>query len=87
MTDRIVTVASPTNIVLATIWRDLLAAEGIEAELGGALMATGVYVMMPQLAAIDVLVKAEDAARARALIAEWERGAFDPAPANGTSNA
>jgi hypothetical protein len=87
MTDRIVTVTSPTNIVLATMWRDLLAAGDIEAELGGALMATGVYVMVPQLASIDVLVKAEDAARARALIAEWERGAIDPAVANGTSDA
>ena len=38
--ERIVTVASTTDIVVATMWRELLAAEGIHAELGGTNMAT-----------------------------------------------
>ena len=66
VSERIVTVASTTDIVLATMWRELLAAEGIHAELGGTNMATSVYAMMPQLGAIDVFVKEADAVRARA---------------------
>ncbi len=72
MNERIVTVASTTDIVLATMWRELLAAEGIHAELGGTNMATSVYAMMPQLGAIDVFVKDADAVRARELIDEAE---------------
>ena len=72
MTERIVTVASTSDIFLATMWRELLAAEGIDAELGGANMATSVYVMMPQLGAIDLFVRDVDAARARELIDEAE---------------
>jgi tartrate dehydratase beta subunit/fumarate hydratase class I family protein len=72
MKERIVTVASTTDIVLATMWRELLAAEGIHAELGGTNMATSVYAMMPQLGAIDVFVKEADAVRARELIDEAE---------------
>jgi len=41
MNERIVTVASTTDIVLGTMWRELLAAEGIHAELGGALTGLG----------------------------------------------
>ena len=72
MSERIVTVASTTDIFLATMWRELLAAQGIHAELGGTNMATSVYVMMPQLGAIDLFVREADAARARELIDEAE---------------
>ena len=72
MNERIVSVASTTNIVVATMWRELLTAEGIHAELGGTNMATSLYAMMPQLAAIDVFVREADAARARELIDEAE---------------
>lgn len=68
MNERIVTVASTTDIILATMWRELLAAEGIPAELGGTNMATSLYPMTPQLGAIDVFVREADAARARELI-------------------
>jgi tartrate dehydratase beta subunit/fumarate hydratase class I family protein len=72
MNERIVTVASTTDIVLATMWRELLATEGIHAELGGTNMATSVYAMMPQLGTIDLFVTAGDATRARELIDEAE---------------
>ena len=68
MSERIVTVASTVNIVVATMWRELLAAEGIHAELGGTNMATSLYAMTPQLGAIDLFVREADAARARELI-------------------
>jgi hypothetical protein len=68
MNERIVTVASTADIILATMWRELLAAEGIHAELGGTSMATSIYPMTPQLGAIDVFVREADAARARQLI-------------------
>ena len=84
MSDRVVSVASPTDVVLATLWRDRLAEEGIPAELGGALMATSVYVMLPQLATIDVLVREEDAPRARALIEGWRGEAADRSGEAGT---
>ena len=69
MNERVVTVASTTDIVLATMWRELLAAEGIHAELGG---NNSVYVMMPGMGAIDLFVRDIDAARARELIDEAE---------------
>jgi hypothetical protein len=72
VSERVVTVASTTDIVLATMWRELLVAEGIHAELGGTNMATSVYAMMPQLGAIDVFVGDDDAVRARELIDEAE---------------
>ena len=72
MNERIVTVASTVNIIVATMWRELLAAEGIHAELGGAYMATGVFTMNPQLGAIDLFVREADAARARELIDDAE---------------
>jgi hypothetical protein len=79
--ERIVTVVSTTDIVLATMWRELLAAEGIYAELGGTNMATSVYAMMPQLGAIDVFVRESDAVPARELIDEAE--GEDPDPRGG----
>ena len=82
MNERIVTVASTTDVVLATMWRELLAAERIHAELGGTYMATSVYgTMMPQLGTIDVFVREGDAARARELIDETEDE--DPDPSRG----
>ena len=72
MSERIVTVASTTDIILATMWRELLAAEGIHAELGGANMATVFGTMMPQMGAIDLFVTQGEAARARELIDEAE---------------
>jgi hypothetical protein len=69
VTDRIVTIASTTDIVLATMWRELLAAEGIRAELGGNNSA---YVMMPGMGGIDLFVREGDAVRARELIDEVE---------------
>jgi hypothetical protein len=76
MNERIVTVASTTDIFLATMWRELLAAEGIHAEIGGTNMATTLYPMTPQLGAIDLFVREADAARARDLIDQAE--ATDP---------
>jgi len=73
--EHIVVVASTTNIVVATMWREILIAEGIAAELGGTNMSTSVYAMMPQLARIDVLAREEDAVRARGLIDRAECGA------------
>ena len=69
MSERIVTIASTTDIVLATMWRGLLAAEGIRAEIGGNNSA---YVMMPGMGGIDVFVREVDAVRARELIDEAE---------------
>jgi hypothetical protein len=71
MSERIVTVASTVDVVVATMWREILAAEGIHAELGGNNSA---YAMMPQLGGIDLFVRESDAARARGLIEEAERG-------------
>jgi hypothetical protein len=79
MNERIVTVASTTDIVLATMWRELLAAEGIHAELG---TSNSVYVMMPGMGAIDLFVREVDAARARALIDEAEGADTDPSGAS-----
>jgi hypothetical protein len=73
VTEHIVVVASTTNIVVATMWREILKAEGVDAELGGTNMSTSVYAMMPQLAGIDVLVREDDAVRARELIDQAER--------------
>ena len=75
MKERIVVVASTANIVVATMWREILRAEGIKAQLGGTNMSTSVYSMMPQLAHIDVLVREENAVRARELIDQAESGA------------
>lgn len=72
MSDRIVSVASTADIILATMWRELLAAEGIHAELGGTNMATSLYAMTPQLGAIDLFVREADAGRARELIDDAE---------------
>ena len=72
MSDRIVSVASTTSIVVATMWREILTAEGIHAELGGTNMATSLYAMTPQLGAIDLFVREADAGRARELIDEAE---------------
>jgi hypothetical protein len=80
MSEHIVTVASTTDIVLATMWRELLNAEGIHAELGGSYVATSVFgSMMPQVGTIDLFVREGDAARARQLIDEAESG--EPGPA------
>jgi len=78
--ERIVTVASTTDIVLATMWRELLAAEGIHAELG---TSNSVYVMMPGMGAIDLFVREADAARARGLIDAAEAVSEDPDSAEG----
>jgi len=72
LNERIVRVASTTDIVLATMWRELLADDDIHAELGGTNIATSVYAMMPQLGAIDLFVTEADAVRARELIDEAE---------------
>ena len=66
----VVRVASATNIVVATMWQELLAAHGIPCELGGTNMATSVYPMMGQIGAIDVFVREADAARAREVLEE-----------------
>jgi hypothetical protein len=75
MREHIVVVASTTNIVVATMWREILLAQGIAAELGGTNLSTSVYVMVSQLAGIDILVREADAVRARALIDQAERDA------------
>ena len=80
MNERIVTVASTTDIVLATMWRELLAAEGIRAELG---TSNSVYVMMPGMGAIDLYVREAYAVRARGLIDAAEAVSEDPDSAEG----
>jgi hypothetical protein len=85
MNERIVTVASTIDIVVATMWREMLAAEGIRAELGGTNMATSVYAMMPQLGGIDLFVRETDAVRASELIDQAE--AADPPQAPGPRTA
>jgi hypothetical protein len=83
MSERIVTVASTTDITLATMWRELLAAEGIRAVIGG---SNSVYVMMPGMGVIELLVNEADVVRARELIDEAEgedpdsAGTPDPPP-------
>ena len=71
-TDRVVSAARTTNVVVASMWREILVANGIRAELGGTAAATSVYSMMPMLSQIDVFVFEEDADRARELIDEAE---------------
>ena len=75
-TDHVVSVARTTSVVVASMWREILVANGIRAEVGGTAMSTSVYAMVPMLAQIDVLVFEEDADRARELIdqAESEAG-------------
>lgn len=80
MNDRSVTVASTSNIVVETMWRELLTAEGIHAELGGTNMATSLYAMTPQLGTIDLFVRETDAVRAQGLIDEAD-GEDPDAPA------
>ena len=71
-TDRVVSAARTTNVVVASMWREILVANGIRAELGGTALTTSVYAMMPMLSQIDVLVFEEDLDRARELIDEAE---------------
>jgi hypothetical protein len=70
MSRGVVKLASTTNIVVATMWQELLTAHGIPCELGGTNMATSVYPMMGQIGAIDVFVREEDATRAREVLEE-----------------
>jgi len=74
-TDHVVSVARTTNVVVASMWREILVANGIRAEVGGTAVTTSVYAMVPMLAQIDVLVFEEDADRARELIDQAESGA------------
>lgn len=67
-----VVVATATNILVATAWRDLLRSAGIPAELTGTNFES-LYPMQAGLARIDVLVNERDAAEARRLIDEMER--------------
>ena len=71
---RTVVVASVPNIVVATIWRDLLAAEGIEAQVAGAAVGACVYPGVPALATISIVVREKDCARAREILDAAERG-------------
>ena len=48
--DRVVSVARTTNVVVASMWREILVANGIRAEVGGTAMSTSVYAMVPMLA-------------------------------------
>ena len=72
MTDHVVSVARTTNVVVASMWPEILVANGIRAEVGGTAGARSVYAMMPMLSQIDVFVFEEDAGRARKLIEEAE---------------
>jgi hypothetical protein len=74
-TDRVVSAARTTNVLVASMWREILVANGIRAELGGTAAATSVYAMMPMLSQIDVFVFEEDADRARELIDQAESDA------------
>ncbi len=69
---RVVSAARTTNVVVASMWREILVANGIRAEVGGTAAATSVYAMMPMLSQIDVFVFEEDADRARELISQAE---------------
>jgi hypothetical protein len=75
VSDKVVSAARTTNVVVASVWREILVANGIRAEVGGTAAATSVYSMMPMLSQIDVFVFEEDADRARELIDEAEREA------------
>jgi hypothetical protein len=84
-----VVVATATNILVASAWRDLLRSAGIEAEITGGNWES-LFPMMSQLACIAVLVPEADAGRARGLIDEMERsvaesGGDDPADGEGDS--
>ena len=72
-----VVVATATNILVATAWRDLLCSAGIHAELTGTNFGS-LYPMQAGLATIGVLVNERDAVEARRLIDEME-GAGAPA--------
>jgi hypothetical protein len=71
---RTVVVATAPNIMVATIWKDLLAAEGIEAQVVGANVGTSIYAGVPGLATISILVWEKDCARAREILDAAERG-------------
>ena len=51
-TDHVVSVARTTNVVVASMWREILVANGIRAEVGGTALTTSVYAMVPMLARI-----------------------------------
>jgi len=68
LTGRVVSAARTTNVVVASMWREILVANGIRAEVGGTAVTTSVYAMVPMLAQIDVLVFEEDVDKARELI-------------------
>ena len=51
-TDHVVSVARTTNVVAASMWREILVANGIRAEVGGTALTTSIYAMVPMLARI-----------------------------------
>lgn len=77
-----VVVATATNVVVASAWRDLLRSAGIDAQLTGSNWES-LFPMMSQLASIAVLVPETDAARARELIDEMERAGAARTPGDG----
>ncbi len=66
-------VATSTDIVAATAWRDLLRDAGIKAEILGGGMSW-VYPGQPTVSDYRVIVFEDDAARARELIDRAESG-------------
>jgi Putative prokaryotic signal transducing protein len=71
---RTVVVATTPNVMIATIWKDLLTAEGIEAQVVGANVGASVYAGTPGLALVSILVWDQDCARAREILDAAERG-------------
>lgn len=67
-------VATTTDPMLVTMWRDLLVSAGIPAEVTGRDMG-GVYGGLPNLGSMSVIVRDEDRDEARRLLDEAGRDA------------
>ena len=66
--------ATLTDPILATVWRDLLVSAGIPAEVTGQAMS-GVYAHIPVLGSVEIIVRDEDYDEARRLLADVQAGA------------
>ncbi len=67
-------VATLTDPILATVWRDLLVSAGIPAEVMGRAM-NAVYAYIPSMGAVTIIVRDEDYDEARLLLADVQAGA------------
>jgi hypothetical protein len=79
-------VARTVDVVVAYAWRDLLRAEGIPAEILGEHF-NAFYKAAPGLAPLTLVVREEDAERARRLIEQAETGEFGLEDQEGSSRS